>query len=150
MTLLVVSRQLVVRMTHNSPYKRAVTVCFTWCPAYIGLTKFAYGLRRKREKIRPFEAALRKAAKYQESCQHFSDIRMKLSMIFLVMGHNQNKVQGLYAHDQGYFSAEITPCRRPKTSETVSIRDQANLCSNSRYRSNEILLLPPLDVYRNL
>jgi hypothetical protein len=33
---------------------------------------------------------------------------MKLLMIFLMMGHNQNNVQGLYAHDPVFFSRNNT------------------------------------------
>ena len=40
---------------------------------------------------------------------YFPDTWMTLSMIFLVIGHNKNKIQGLHAHGYGEISAEITP-----------------------------------------
>jgi len=110
MTLFAIPRQSAVPTTHNSSYKRAVTVCFIWCPAGIGLTKFASGLRGKREKISRLSMLhLEKWPSSRNRVKHFPDTRMTLSMIFLVIGHNKNKRQGLHAHDYSEFSVEITP-----------------------------------------
>jgi len=109
MTLFAIPRQSAVRMTHNSSYKRAVTVCFIWCPAGKRLTKFAYSLRRKREKISGYSRPhLEKWPSSSTRVKRFPDTRMTLSMIFLVIGHNKNKSYGLHAHDYRGFSAEIT------------------------------------------
>jgi hypothetical protein len=149
MTLFAVPRQPAVRRTHNSSYKRAVTVCFTWCSVDKGLTKLAYGLRRKREKIsRQFEAALREVTKYQERCRTLSGYPNDAFHDF-PRDWIQSKQRAEFALSRSReFFRRNNSHRLLKMPETISLCDQTNLGSNSRYPSDEILHRLPLDIYR--